>query len=103
MGFLSNFIGKTEKPKINRLPSGSFTIDAEGRIISSTVAQSVSPALLKEISQQILAVFKGARAAQVQFSELVVNYEAFKITAREQRGGAMIFLSPKMIKTTAAI
>jgi hypothetical protein len=103
MGFLTKFIRKSEAPKLNRLPSGSFTIDGEGRIISSTVAQSFSPALLKEISLQVLAVFKGARAAQVQFSELVVNYEAFKITARELRGGAMIFLSPKLIKTTTSL
>ncbi len=100
MGFVTKYIRKNEKPKLNRLPSGSFTIDAEGKIISSTVAQSVSPTLLKEISQQILAVFKGAHKARVQFSELVVNYEAFKITARELRGGAMIFLSPKTTQST---
>ena len=75
-------------------------IGRDGKIISSTVAQSVSPLLLKEISQQILAVFKGAHKARVQFSELVVNYEAFKITARELRGGAMIFLSPKTTPST---
>ena len=100
MGFVTKYIRKTEAPKLNRLPSGSFTIDGEGKVISSTVAQSVSPALLKEISQQILAVFKGAQKARVQFSELVVNYETFKITARELRGGAMIFLSPKTTPST---
>lgn len=94
MGFLSNF-NRQPKPELKRLPSGTFTVDADCRLVSSTVPGSVPESQVREIGQIILAIFKGAREANVQFSELVVQYAAFKITAREMRGGAMVFLSPK--------
>jgi hypothetical protein len=78
-----------------RLPNGSFTVDAQGRVVSSTVPQSVPREVVREIGQSVVAVFQGARKANVSFSELVAQYATFKITAREMRGGAIIFLSPK--------
>jgi hypothetical protein len=85
---------KSAKPELKRLPRGTFTVDAQGQIVSSTVPQSVSTALVEEIGRQVLSVFLGAREAQAGFGELIVQYAAFKITAREMRGGAIIFLSP---------
>jgi hypothetical protein len=95
MGFLDRFSKEPAKAELKRLPSGTFTVDANCRIVSSTVPRTVPEALIKEIGQQILTVFSGARKANLQFSELIVQYGAFKITAREMRGGAMVFLSPK--------
>ena len=83
------------KSGLHRLPSGAFTVDAQGNLVSSTVPQWVPENLVVEIGRQILAVFKGAAAARQPFSELRVHYEAFRVTAREMRGGAIIFLSPK--------
>jgi len=77
------------------LPTGTFTVDAQGRVVSSTVPQAVPAAVVREIGQCIVAVFQGARKANVSFSEMVAQYATFKITAREMRGGAIIFLSPK--------
>lgn len=94
MGFLSAF-SKPAKPDVRRLPSGTFTIDAAGHIVSSTVPRSVSESQVKDIGRQILAIFEGAQKANLDFSELVVQYSTFKITAREMRGGAIIFLSPR--------
>jgi len=94
MGFLSKF-SKPEKVELKRLPAGTFTVDADCRIVSSTVPRAVPEATVKEIGQQVLAIFRGAREANLQFGELVVQYSAFKITAREMRGGAIIFLAPK--------
>ncbi len=94
MGFLSKF-SKDAKIEPKRLPTGTFTVDANCRIVSSTVPRTVSEAQVKDIGQQVLAIFKGAREVNLQFSELIVQYAAFKITAREMRGGAMIFLAPK--------
>ena len=79
----------------HRLPSGAFTVDAQGNLVSSTVPQWVPEALVVQIGRQILAVFKGAAGVRLPFSELRVRYAAFSITAREMRGGAIIFLSPK--------
>jgi hypothetical protein len=90
MGILS----KPPKPEVKRLPRGTFTVDAVGQIVSSTVPQSVSTALVQEIGHHVLSIFIGAREAQAGFGELVVQYASFKITAREMRGGAIIFLSP---------
>jgi hypothetical protein len=94
MGFLTKFKA-APKPDLKRLPSGTFTIDADCRIVSSTVPGTVSDALVREIGQQVLVIFRGARNANLQFSELIVQYAAFKITARAMRGGAIIFLSPR--------
>ena len=100
MGFLTTFIS-APKPELRRLPSGTFTIDADCRIVSSTVPGSVPESQVKDIGQQVLAIFEGARQANLQFSELVVQYAAFKITAREMRGGAIIFLSPRSLQSVA--
>jgi hypothetical protein len=86
---------KSGTAELKRLPSGTFTVDAEGGVISSTVPQSVPRLLLDEIGRAVVSVFRGAREARAGFGELVVQYAAFKITAREMRGGAIIFLSPK--------
>ncbi len=85
---------KSNSPPL-RLPSGAFTVDAQGCVVSSTIPQWVPEKQVLAIGHHILAVFKGARTAQLQFSEVVVQYGAFKITAREMRGGAIIFLAPK--------
>jgi hypothetical protein len=82
-------------PRTRRLPSGAFTVDSQGNVVSSTVPQWVPEALLVQIARQILAVFKGAAGVRLPFSELRVRYEALSISAREMRGGAIIFLSPK--------
>lgn len=100
MGFLSRF--KETKAEVKRLPSGTFTVDADCHIVSSTVPRTVPEALVKEIGRHILAIFAGARQANLQFSELVVQYAAFKITAREMRGGAIVFLSPRTLQSAPA-
>ncbi|MGA2174683.1 MAG: hypothetical protein ABSH38_06850 [Verrucomicrobiota bacterium] len=96
MGLLNK--DKAPKPELKRLPTGSFTVDAHGQVVSSTVPQTIPPALVRDIGQRIVAVFAGARKAQLPFSELVVQFASFKITAREMRGGAIIFLSPKALQ-----
>jgi hypothetical protein len=88
-------LNKTAKPELKRLPSGTFTVDAQGGVVSSTVPQSVPAAVLEDIGRHVIFIFRGARDARVGFSELVAQYSAYKITAREMHGGAIIFLSPK--------
>ena len=83
------------KSVLERRPSGAFTVDSQGNLVSSTVPQRVPEALTRQIGWHILAVFKGAAAVRLPFSELRVRYETFDFAAREMRGGAIIFLSPK--------
>ena len=98
MGFLTLF-RKVPRPELRRLPTGTFTLDAHCRVVSSTVPSWVPEAQVGEIGRQVLAIFAGARKANLQFSELVVQYAAFKITARQMRGGAIVFLSPRVLQT----
>ncbi|HEY3861168.1 MAG TPA: hypothetical protein VGO59_04705 [Verrucomicrobiae bacterium] len=88
-------MNKSKGGDVRRLPTGAFTVDAQGQVISSTVPRAVPAELVEEIGQCVVAVFQGARKANLSFSEMAAQYATFKITAREMRGGAIIFLSPK--------
>lgn len=97
MGLLSRiFKGtpKREAASIERLPTGSFTVDPKGRILTSTLPQSFPESVAREIGDGILKSFEDARAAGLPASELQLHFGGLKITAREQRSGAMIFLAP---------
>lgn len=100
MGFLDLFKRSSEEPEMMRLPSGTFTVDAEGRILSSTVPQWFPSGQLREMGQQVVKTFRTAAEAHLRFSELVIHFASFKITARELRGGAIIFLAPKTLQST---
>jgi hypothetical protein len=97
MGFLT--FNKGGKPELKRLASGTFTVDPHGHVVSSTVPASVPDGQIREIGRHILGIFQGAQKVNLQFTELVVQYAAFKITARQMRGGAIIFLSPRGLQT----
>ena len=96
MGFL-NFFSKSAKPRLTRLPSGSFTMDREGRVISTTLPQSFPASHMQEMGRQVLAFFRAAETAQMPLSEMIVYYSALKLTARELRGGAIVFVTPQTL------
>ncbi|MBM3848465.1 MAG: hypothetical protein FJ405_19545, partial [Verrucomicrobia bacterium] len=83
MGFLDfiPFIGRSSVKDLSRLPSGSFTMDARGVIVSSTLPQSVSQAQIKEIGRCVQEAFKSARKARISVQELHVQFGTLKITA----------------------
>jgi hypothetical protein len=97
MGLL-DFFKKQEQPGLTRLPSGSFTVDATGRVLTSTIPQSFPGSYVQEIAGQVLGAFRKAQAAQLPLSEIVIYYASMKVTARELRGGAIIFLAPQTLK-----
>jgi|SRR6185312_1818862 hypothetical protein len=92
MGLLNLFA--KSRPALQRLPSGSMTVDREGFIVTSTVASSYPGELLVEIAEAVLGLFQEARKAQLPLSEFRIHFASLHITAREARGGAIIFLSP---------
>jgi hypothetical protein len=93
MGLLKLFTKPS--PTLLRLPSGSFTVDREGTVLIGTLPSSFPADLAREIAAQVLAAFREAEAAQLPLSVLIINYPTLKITAREMRGGAIIFLAPR--------
>jgi hypothetical protein len=96
MGIL-NLFAKQSKSQVNRLPAGSFTVDSLGRILVSTVPQDYPQPLLAEIGRCAIHTFRSAREARLPLTECVVHYAAFKVTARELRGGAIVFLAPRSL------
>jgi hypothetical protein len=99
MGFVTRFFVKPTKQALVQLPTGSFTMDREGHIMTSTLPQSFPAAMIQAIGDQVLAAFRSARRAQMPLSELIIHYSALKLLARELRGGAMIFLMPQTLIT----
>ena len=81
------------------LPRGSFTVDREGRVLASTLPQSFPNEFAEEIAIEVLTAFRDAQAAQIVLREFVVRYANLKLTARELRGGAIIFLVPQTLSS----
>jgi hypothetical protein len=93
MGLLNLFAKPA--PALLRLPSGSFTVDSNGRVLIGTLPSSFPEEMVEDIAQQVIAAFRGAEEAQLPLLELHINYPSLKIVARELRGGAIVFLSPR--------
>ena len=93
MGLLNLFAKPA--PTLMRLPSGSFTVDRDGRVLTVTLPSSFPVGLVKDIAREVRAAFSEAAAAQLPLAEFVINYPSLKISARELRGGAIVYLSPK--------
>lgn len=102
MGFLSRLFGSSE-PALVHLPSGSFTLDKEGEIITSTLPQSFPSGHRDAIGQQVLASFRSARRAHMPLSEITIQYSALKLQARELGDGAIVFLMPQGMDQQSAI
>ena len=93
MGFLKKFF--RARAAIQQLPSGSVTVSPQGRVVTSTVSSAYPPALLREIGREALALLHEAREAQMPLAEISLQFGSLHITARELRGGAIIFLFPQ--------
>jgi len=100
MGFLSRLF-KPANSGLVHLPAGSFTLNRDGSVMTSTLPQSFPSEHLKAIGEQVLASFRSASKAQIPLSEIVIHYSALKLLARELRGGAIIFLMPHSLKEPA--
>lgn len=94
MGFLNKIFSKPTIQPLLRLPSGSFTLDRNGNLLVATLPSSFPSELVAEIGRSVLETFQTAQSVQLPLSELVVRYSSLKITARELRGGAIVFLTP---------
>jgi hypothetical protein len=97
MGLLNMF--DKPAPTLLRLPSGSFTVDRDGNILVSTLSSSFPADLVGLIAETVLSVFREAAASQLTLSEVVVSYPSLKVTARELRGGAIVFLVPRTLSS----
>lgn len=81
--------------KLSKIPSGAFSLDREGRIISSTLPQSFPVSEMRDIGARVLAFFRNAQNAEMPLQEVNVYYPTLRVTARDLHGGALIFLLPQ--------
>ncbi len=94
MGLL-NLFSKSGDSRLVRLPSGSFTLDRQGKLMTSTLPYAFPAEHLKRIGETVLGAFRTASKAQMPLSEIFIHYATLKIQARELHGGAIIFLMPQ--------
>jgi hypothetical protein len=97
MGFL-NLFAKQSAPLLP-LPRGSFTVDPQGRVLASTLPQMYPNSFAEGIGREVIAAFQSAQASQTPLYELIVRYANLKLTARELRGGAIVFLAPQTLSS----
>jgi hypothetical protein len=93
MGFLKNIFG--DSAAVQQLPTGTIAVDRHGHIVTSTVSSAFPKNLLQGIGRDVLELFREARAAQMPLAEVSLHFGSLRITARELRGGAIIFLFPQ--------
>ncbi len=97
---MKSFFTRRAKPTLAKLPAGAFTLDQNGRVISSTLPGSFPEKDMLEIGARVLSFFRGAHLAQMPVQEFHVLYPNLKVTARFLRGGALIFLVPQTLTKT---
>ncbi|MFZ1074204.1 MAG: hypothetical protein WAO21_12325 [Verrucomicrobiia bacterium] len=95
MGFLKKLFRFRSRAAVQQLPSGSIAVDRDGNVVTSTVSSAYSNDLLRAIGRDVLALFREAREAQMPLAEVNIHFVSLRITARELRGGAVIFLFPQ--------
>ena len=98
MGFLKRFF--RSRAAVQQLPAGSVAVDRNGRVVTYTVSSAYPKELLRDIGQEVLSLFREARAAQMPLAEVSIHFASLHITARELRGGAIIFLFPQAAFST---
>jgi molybdopterin-binding protein len=93
MGILKKLFGGDAT--VQQLPAGTVTVDRHGQIVTSTVSSTFPEALLLVIGRDVLELFRLARVDQMPLAEVSLHFSSLRITARELRGGAIIFLFPQ--------
>jgi hypothetical protein len=86
---------RSQKPlRIESLPSGCFAVHRGCSITASTIPSSYPVSALERIAQVVLDAFSRSNEANLPLTDLNIHFSGLSITAREMRGGALIFLQP---------
>jgi len=94
MGFVTRiFIKPSKTNPANRL-GGSFVLDLDGRVLTSTLSGTIAPSAVKAMGGIILAIFQSAKKAHLCLDELVVQFEDLQLKIWQSRSTTMISLLP---------
>ncbi len=94
MGLLTTANRPQKAPRLDRLPSGCYTIHRGGELVSSTLPCTFSRETMLEIGKIVVTAFHSAQANNLPLTDLHLKFSGLTITAREMRGGALVFLQP---------
>lgn len=95
-----SFFSSPAPATLVRLATGCFTADRDGRIVASTLPQSFPLKQVQEIAKRVLSTFRSAQQQNLPLTELKVDYSALTLTARELRGGAIVYLTTRPLSPT---
>jgi hypothetical protein len=98
MGFLTTMARETAPVLPERLPSGCFSLHRHGDLVASTLPSTFPEAVIMEIGRAVLEAFTSAQKANLALTDLHLNFSGLAITARELRGGALVFLEPATLQ-----
>ena len=103
MGFLNfiPFLKRNSDTDLIRLPSGTFTMDAKGVIVSSTLPTSFPIAHVREIGRCVMDSFRTAKQSRIRIQEIHIHYSTLKVTAKEMRGSAVVFVMPTTLEESS--
>lgn len=74
------------------IPSGSFTVDSGGEVLVGTLPTEWMREHAAVLGREIVDALAEAEAMGEPVVELSLEYSGLKISARNLRGGAVIFL-----------
>jgi hypothetical protein len=94
MGLLKSTSRPEKQARPERLPNGCFTIHRGGGLAASTLPSSFPEDRILLIGRTVIDAFKSAADTNLILTDLHLNFSGLAITARELRGGALIFLQP---------
>ena len=94
MGILNPFVRTILPIEAGRMPSGCFAIHRDGGIVCSTLPLWFPVSGAEEIGRTVIEAFRLAIEMNSPLTDLAIHYSGLTITARDLRGGALIFLIP---------
>jgi hypothetical protein len=94
MGVLKPHSREQKPLSLERLPSGCFSLNKVGELAGSTLPSSFAHEKMMEIGRIVLGIFRSAQDANLLLTDLHIHYSGLQISARDLRGGALIFLQP---------
>lgn len=94
MAILKQFTRAQKPLSLERLPQGCFTVHRGGSLVGSTLPSTFNEKTMGEIGRVVLDAFRRAQSASVPLTDLYIHFSGLTVTAREMRGGALIFLNP---------
>jgi hypothetical protein len=96
MSFYTQFFIRPYKHPVVQPLAGSFLMDDQGGIRSSTLPNSFPQDRLQSIASNIFKTFQTVRKALMECNELRVDYPALSLQAKRGPRGTMVYITSAM-------